>query len=50
MTKIAGPDPHSNLDPDPLVKGMDLTDPDPVPDPHQNFMDPQHWPKGNTVR
>jgi hypothetical protein len=26
------------------------TDPDPVPDPHQNVMDPQHWPQGNTVR
>jgi hypothetical protein len=26
------------------------TDPDPVPDPHKNVMDPRHWPQGNTVR
>ncbi len=44
---VADPDPNPDpsdpyvlglLDPDPLVRGMDLD-----PDPHQNVMDPQHW-------
>jgi hypothetical protein len=26
------------------------TDPDPVPDPHKNVMDPGHWPQGNIAR
>jgi hypothetical protein len=37
-SRIRIQDPDLNPDPDPLVRSMD-----PVPDPPQNVMDPEHW-------